>query len=364
MKFSGLKESQDALNARLLERIENKQRINISNHADSILKHDLDVFHVEEEKRSTPMTVMINRIFECYRDRAESSIAASLEKRRSKLMEQLSDMQDPIAREEAVRLLLSSYAARLQEQSTERCKTKGNPLSMRILHDNLLFLLSEEGQREASSYHDKVGAYFKAILEEYCALPYVKREEIYFRKQKDEIDLAISNKKLLRIVTRGQYISYVKPLELSQDQDHTYHYLVGLASASKDGPWKIASFRLSSITDCKRQAHSGVLSTDQKKEIHTAMAETGIQYLSGNDTRQEIVVEFTPHGVKLYGQILHLRPQYTSHDGLIYKFDCSLKQAEDYFFKFGHNARILEPVHLAEKFRRKYHNAAKKYDSF
>lgn len=364
MKFSGLIESKNAVDSKLLERIENKQRLNVSNHAYNVLQHDIDVFQVESERHSTPMTVLINHIFECFRDQAESSISTALQNRRIKLTGQLSDMQDSSAREEAIGLLLRSYAADLQKKSEDRCKTKGEKITMRILHDNLCFLLSEEGQQEASAYRDKVGAYIKALLEEYSALPFVEREAIYFKKQKDEIDLAIQNKKLLRIVTRKQNISYVKPLELCQDKEHMYHYLLGFAASNKEGPWKVASFRLSHISSCKRQAYSGILTPNQKKEICAAITQTGIQYLSGSDTQQTIKVEFTPHGEKMYRQILHLRPQHTKHDGLIYEFDCSLKQAEDYFFKFGHNVRILEPVHLAEKFQRKYRNAAKRYDSF
>jgi predicted DNA-binding transcriptional regulator YafY len=272
-------------------------------------------------------------------------------------------MQNSQSREEAIDLLLKNYATELQKKSNDRCSIKGRTLSVRIFQDNLRFLLSEDGQQEACAYQDKIGTYFKALLEEYCQLPYVERERIYFRNQKDEIDLAIQNKQLLRIVTRKQFISYVKPLELCHDKEHMYHYLVGYASTNKNGPWKIVSFRLSSISECKRQVHSGYLTLDQKNKIRKAIAETGIQYLAGSDTRQIIRVEFTSYGEKQYRQILHLRPQYVSHDGLIYEFDCTLKQAEDYFFKFGHNARILEPIHLAEKFQRKYHNAAKKYNS-
>lgn len=310
------------------------------------------------------MCVLINRIFENFREQAESSIASALQSRRIRLSEQLSDLPDPYAREAAIRLLLHDYAAELKEKSKKRCAMDGDTLLMRIFKENLIFLLTDEGQEEGAAYDDKIGHYIKALLEEYCELPYVERERIYFRKQKDEIDMAIQNKKMLRIVTRKQYLSYMKPLELRQDPGRMYHYLVGLTSTSKEGPWQISSVRLSSITNCKKQAYTGSITPKQKNEIRKVISETGIQYLSGSDTRQRIRVEFTPHGENMYRQILHLRPQHTGHDGLIYEFLCSLKQAEDYFFRFGHNARILEPIYLAEKFQRKYHNAAKKYDSF
>ena len=98
---------------------------------------------------------------------------------------------------------------------------------------------------------------------------------------------------------------------------------------------------------------------EKEREIRNAIREVGIQYLA--DTYNKIVVEFTPHGENMYRSMLHLRPQYTKKSGNIYEFCCSERQADNYFFKFGHNARILEPERLADAFRRKYENAAKKY---
>ena len=48
---------------------------------------------------------------------------------------------------------------------------------------------------------------------------------------------------------------------------------------------------------------------------------------------------------------------------MIYEFDCTLRQAENYFFKFGHDAMVLEPENLADKFLRKYRNAVKRYET-
>ena len=37
------------------------------------------------------------------------------------------------------------------------------------------------------------------------------------------------------------------------------------------------------------------------------------------------------------------------------------RQAENYFFKFGHQVKILEPQELADKFSRRYESAARQY---
>lgn len=64
----------------------------------------------------------------------------------------------------------------------------------------------------------------------------------------------------------------------------------------------------------------------------------------------------------MYGKMLHLRPGYAHKEGKDYVFFCTAWQAQNYFFKFGHNAKIIEPQYLAELFQRKYQSAAKQYE--
>ena len=107
---------------------------------------------------------------------------------------------------------------------------------------------------------------------------------------------------------------------------------------------------------------SGYLSTDEKKAVRKEIIKRGIQYLSDSEDPIKVVVQFTPYGEKLYRQILHLRPMCKKKNGLIYEFECPQYQADTYFFKFGHNAKILEPQFLADSFKRKYQSAARQYD--
>ena len=74
------------------------------------------------------------------------------------------------------------------------------------------------------------------------------------------------------------------------------------------------------------------------------------------------LVRLTPSGERKYQQILHLRPQYARKEGAVYTFTCTQRQVENYFFKFGHDARILAPQELADKFKRMYESAAEQYE--
>ncbi|MBQ8622098.1 MAG: WYL domain-containing protein [Oscillospiraceae bacterium] len=363
MNFSSLKYSQASYEAGDITRIENKQRVSLSSHAYSILLHDMDIFQAASGKEGEISSELINHIFVNFHSQAESSLATALQNRHSYLMEHLCGMGDASARAEAVGLLLKAYSAELEQHRKERCALKNHTQLFRVSKKNLDYLMSDDGQREGAYHRDNVGAYFKAVLEEYCEHPYAERERIYCKQYVDEIELAILNRMLLRIETRNKHVAYMKPLELGRDPERLYNYLVGLMATGPDGHWEIASIRLSSITSCERRAQSGFISAETEKIIRSAIKQVGIQYLADNDSSERIVVEFTPQGEKLYRSILHLRPQYTQKTDRVYEFNCSMQQADNYFFKFGHNARILEPKSLADKFRRKYENAAKKYIS-
>lgn len=60
-------------------------------------------------------------------------------------------------------------------------------------------LASDELRKDAAFYGDKVGSYLKALLEEYCALPYAERERIYYKQQLQSIELAITRQEKLKL---------------------------------------------------------------------------------------------------------------------------------------------------------------------
>lgn len=74
------------------------------------------------------------------------------------------------------------------------------------------------------------------------------------------------------------------------------------------------------------------------------------------------MVKFTEKGQKMYHRMLHLRPMFSAiREDRIYEFMITRRQAENYFFKFGHQVKILEPQELADKFSRRYESAARQY---
>lgn len=355
-------------------RVENKQRLNISNQAYAVLYGDIGVFEPDGDglrREPEVSSKIINKIFRCYRETARASIAQRLKSRRAELVSVLQQMA-PNVKKQAIELLLNDYRDQLTSEIAVRISEKGQSITSRIDIENIAYLASDEGQKEGEFYQCNVGQYIKAVIEEYAEHPYVERESIYFKEELDQIKKAISEKKLLKVYlhsvtvangTKKQNVLYMKPIKVQQDVERLYNYVVGLKSTTNEGPWELGAVRITSIQECRCLSQDAPVKSAEKTRIESVIQRNGVQYLSGGEQTHKIIVEFTPEGEKLYGRMLHLRPRYTKRDASVYEFECTLQQAENYFFRYGHNVRILEPVSLAQKFCRRYQSAAKKYDN-
>lgn len=355
-------------------RAENKQRLNLSAKAYATLLNDIDAFRSADisvrEGREIPSHVL-NRIFRCFRETARSSIALALTNRRMELEKLLAAIQPDPARKKAIQLLLDDYQKQLVSEAMRRSE-KGHAFSFRLDKNSMEYLAIGEGQHEGEFYDNNVGQYIKAVIEEYAELPYVERESIYHKEFRDEIQLGIAGGKMLKLALHStktvngsvrSNLMYVKPVAIKRDSELLYNYLVGLTASSKEDPWSVGAIRLTKIKECRHLEQTASISGEKKKEIEDAIRKNGVQYLSASHV-EKIVVQFTPEGERLYQQLLHLRPLFAANPKpLVYEFECTPFQAETYFFKYGHNTKILEPQSLATKFLRRYQSAARLYQN-
>ena len=342
--------------------VENKQRLNLSHWAGEVLARDAEAFRVQARLGEGGISSgMVNQVFRTFCRQADASVAMALGRERQELNELFADL-DAGAAARASALCLSAAERRLADRATRLLEQKGESFSFRIDKENLAFLASDEGQAEAAIYRDGVGRYFKAVLEEYCQLPYVRRERIFFGPLLDQVRLAADEKKMLRFTLYGGRNKglYMKPLGCEEDMEHLYNYVVGMTAFSPEGPWRPGAVRLTSIQACVRQAGSGFLSAGDRRQIREAVRRQGVQYLP-EEGAIRVVVRLTSEGEKMYRHLMHLRPQYIARDGAVYTFCCTFRQADNYFFKFGAHARVLEPESLAELFARRYRSAARAY---
>lgn len=351
-----------------IEDVENKLRLNLSDYAFSVLNYDMEAFHLCQPDSKRIPSAVINQVFFCFKDIATSSIALSTNTKKEELATLFEGLE---CSERAVDRMVNAYKKELIAATSERLKIRSNPFSIRVDERNLEYLRSDDGQAESIYYNDRVGLYIKALVEEYCQLPYVMREKMFFRDNLNEITRAVNEAKTVKLKLQSQRkssereqnnIIYMRPFCVEDDSEHMYNYIAGMAAPTQGGPWKLQAIRLSNIQKAEYQKKAGFLSADERKYIRGKINRLGIQYLSDDPELTKVVVQFTPYGEKQYRQIMHLRPTYTKKSGLIYEFYCPLFQATTYFFKFGHNAKVLAPQSLADLFKRRYESAAKQYE--
>lgn len=382
-----------------LSEISNKQRINISERTKSILLSDMNVFHIDKESVSTIKadagnlpSYIVNHIFRCYRNIAHASIEQTLASEKNELINVLEEM-DEAQRKKAVECLLKKRREELKTESSVRKARKGFSFTFNVDNENIEYLKSEylkskEAQGEKNFYKDfyddNVGSYIKTVLEEYADLPYVEREKIFCTDVLKTINADLNEEKA-KVIKLHLYsktnvngklqetIVYMEPYGVRKDSESLYNYVVGMTKRNtEDSKWSVGAIRLTSIRKCECLSSDATISEKDRKKIESKIKTQGVQYLSAGGEIQKIIVLLDWTGEKMYNRMLHLRPMYINknrldeHDDKTFKFkfefECTLSQAEFYFFKFGHHAKIIEPKELAELFRQKYISAAEQYE--
>ena len=236
----------------------NKQRLTVSRHAYNILLQDDEVFEPDKKQNRSggdPSSTLVNQLFQNFYETAESSIWMRLGAEKEKLAEYFHGQENAEACTVAVLALLQEQ---LEEKARCRQQDKGCSFFVRLSKPVLEALASDELRKDAAFYGDKVGSYLKALLEEYCALPYAERERIYYKQQLQSIELAITRQEKLKLTLNSRKkptggavapnnITYLKPLCIQKDTEQLYNYLVGMTSAQPGGPWGMGCVRLSSI---------------------------------------------------------------------------------------------------------------------
>lgn len=203
------------------------------------------------------------------------------------------------------------------------------------------------------------GKFIKAVLEEYAACPYYKREEIFYEHIRAEI-FRREKPNLLPLVTflhqNGQ-MKCLYPYQLLRDEWSMHNYLIGL-----DEKGKVCNYRISNLKEIRSvdERAGRVFTKEELAAIKTAISQKGVMFVAEKLASVRLVL--TEAGMRLYNGTTFMRPKYKRierrDDGrYILEFECTPRQIEYYFFKFGESVELLQPSYLRAKFREKYKNA-------
>lgn len=337
----------------------NEQKIRINLSKDASLTIEGDMFIFGEKRRST----FINRVLANFFSDARSSSQAYLERQEEELSANFQKLKcNVVTKKEIVKFILAQKKAELEESRDHWLNNKSESKIYRINNKNMEYLTSSECKEEIF-YHEQISDYLKCLLEEYASLPYIKRERIFYKERYETAKQAIERGKLLKICTaRGKWY-HVYPYEIMEDPLSTRDYLVGYVKRTEESrsDKRIASFRLPRLKKIECLAASFRLTKDEIDKIRDKVEICSVQFLV--EEQETIRVRLTERGVEKYWEQLHLRPvkDTDASSENEYVFQCTQRQAEYYFFKFGADVEILEPESLRKRFAEMYQCAADQY---
>lgn len=224
------------------------------------------------------------------------------------------------------------------------------------LQNEVIKIVERSSNTLNNVYEGSVGKFVKSVIEQYSDLPYSERAMVYFFKSIKVIEAAIKSKERIMIETSEGWYS-MRPYCIDTDKITAHNYLIGYTKSS-DGEETPDVFRLSRILNVESEG-VGELTEREIDFLKDAIKKRGVPFL--REAPQVIKVRLTPTGQRLYSRLIHNRPIYDIKDGDTYVFNCTLSQVEYYFFKFGADVEIIEPVSLRDKFKAMHKKAFEQY---
>lgn len=360
-----------------------KIRVKLSYSASTVLKDDMLSFSFNE------FNSFCNHVFNRYYKKASNTVSLRLEEAGNsyeKALKQAKRMRAS-TKKKLIECMLAekSKEERIRLEKTWRNDTTqalnkaddGSSVLLYFSKENVAILTGELNEKKEYNFHNKAGGYIRDVLEEYASLSHINREAIVREQEIETINNCIGKGEnrdikgaLLRIKIGSRTFNVI-PYRIVPDPLNTRGYLVGYSfelgkTEDTKKPVSVSLGRLNNITVYKRKRYS--LDAAEKKELDSMVSRNLTAFIVGGETK--VKVKLTPEGERFYRNIITSRPAYESieedsdsgHKGdMIYTFNCSTKQIENYFFTFGDEAEILEPENLRRKFAARYKAAMNLY---
>ena len=337
---------------------EQKIRITLSNRAKLTMSEDMDVF-------GTPKAAtFINLVFNNFKSDAKSSISLYLQQRELELDRLFNETKlDDINKKIAINQLLEVEKKEIEKTIASYNTSKGESKLYHINDNNVKYLLES---CDEDKYYSRPGLYLRSVIEEYCSLPFIMREQIYRKDIYEIIERACKEKRILKIKANyygKDQLFYVYPYKIVPDSFHTQSYLVCYSrKAEKEDKNKIvASFSMARINTPTLLSKTFHLNKQEIANIEAQLSNYSPAYLIGKP--EQIKVKLTKKGKQSYQTRLYSRPEKIeslSTDDT-YVFNCTQQQIFNYFFPFGADAEIISPESLRNRFKNALEKSLSQY---
>jgi hypothetical protein len=322
------------------------------------MAEDMDVFKISKA------ATFINTVFCNYKAEAKSSITFYLQQRELELDRLFNDSKlDNTSKRIAIDKILSSEKKEIHDRLSEYSSAKGESKLYHINDANVEYLLED---CDEDQYYSRPGAYMRSVIEEYCALPFIKRERIFRKEIYETIEQACREKRILKVKANyygADQLFYVYPYKIVPDPFHTQSYLVCYSRKAEEAEKDkiIASFSMARINAPTMLIKSFHLNKQEITNIESEISSHSPAYLVGKP--EQISVKLTQKGKRSYQSRLYSRPEKIEalSSDEVYVFDCTQQQIFDYFFPFGPEAEIIEPESLRTRFQNSLSRALENY---
>ena len=340
------------------EIIENRrQHVNFSPSAYLTIQEDIRNFDMSGKITKTGF---LNTIFQNYYENADASLSIREKTQTDNLINIYSKSLD--RNKEFINTYVKLYVSKLKNKMKSYQSGDSDTSEKLRLDKQTQMILCSNQKLGSNEYEGSVGKYLKAIYEEYALKLPFEREQIYFKETYNKLIDSIANKKLLRITLYSKKNYYVIPYKIIQNKTKTHNYIVGYSYEDDDKyNKKTGSFRLSNIAHIQTHGKYNIKDVEIKRleyELHAR----GAEFMTGET--KSIKVRFSDYGIESFKRQIYMRPneyEIDSKDNHIYNFSCTSTQAIYYFYKFGKDVEILEPLDLRTIFKEKYKDAYEIY---
>lgn len=338
---------------------EQKIRITLSKRAKLTMAEDMDVFGTSKA------ATFINLVFDNFKSDAKSSISLYLQQRELELDRLFMETKlDNISKKIVIEQLLTIEKKEIKKTIADYNSLKGESKLYHINDNNIKYLLED---CDEDQYYARPSLYLRSVIEEYCSLPFIKRERIYKKDIYETVERACKEKRILKINANyygKDQLFYVYPYKIVPDSLHTQSYLVCYSrrAEEEDKDKIVASFSMTRMNTPTLLTKTFHLNKQEISNIETQLSNYSPAYLVGKP--EQIKVKLTPKGKLYYRSKLYSRPEKIeslSTDD-IYVFDCSQRQIFNYFFPFGADAEIISPDYLRNHFKNTYEKALIPYN--
>lgn len=331
------------------------QRIAVIDEDMDILENDIEVFYSYLSKKPS-FTVFLSTIIRNYISEAQCSFINDANNIKETIYNELNWLSDKDKSKIFNKLQNLYIKSRIQDFKNlfkNSTKIADNRVSFtNALQENIYNL-------ECSKYYDgDIKTYLRFLIHEYTTLSLGKRERIIFKELIEKVNNAIKNSNVIMVKSFDDSDKYiVRPIGITEDSQTQFNYLCGYAKKQNAEIESYKSFRIYRIETIIQLSDKYTMTEKENK-----FRESPAYY----DTKNKYTVKLTNKGYSMYQGILHLRPTSTSVESkngyYILNFYSSEREMYNYFFKFGAECQIIEPVSLHKRFTEEYKKALAIYD--